>query len=109
MTVLHNRDRWAPSNVSVEGDLVVRYEKGAPAGELDWIDYGLLLLRRRAFHETASGAFDLSEPLHAAVARRSLRAYAVEDRFYEIGTEPAWRETDRWARETHLLERLALG
>jgi NDP-sugar pyrophosphorylase family protein len=109
MTVLHNRDRWAPSNVDVEGDLVVRYEKDAGAGGLEWIDYGLLLIRRRVFDETSKGAcFDLSEPLQAAVARRCLRAYEIDHRFHDIGTEEAWRETDRWARQTGLLDRLEL-
>jgi len=109
MTVLHNRDRWAPSNARVEGNLVVRYEKGAVSGALEWIDYGLLLLRRSALTAfPVASCFDLSGPIQAAVATRQLGAFEVPGRFHDIGTESSWRETDAWARDTRLLDRLAL-
>ena len=46
MTVLHNRDRWEPSNVSVAASSSSSYAKGAPAGTHEYIDYGYLLLGR---------------------------------------------------------------
>ncbi len=106
MTVLRNEDRWEPSNVAVEAGRVTRYEKGAPAGVCRWIDYGLLLLRAEAFQDEPGGAFDLSRVLERLVAARQLGAYEVTERFHDVGTVAAWRETDEWARATSLAARL---
>jgi NDP-sugar pyrophosphorylase family protein len=110
MTVLHNRDKWAPSNASVEQGRVVQYAKGLPPGSVEWIDFGLLLLRRSAFDAFADRpGFDLTEVLSTAVGEGRLGAYPVGERFHEIGTEVAWRETDAWARRSHLLDRLGIA
>jgi histidinol-phosphate phosphatase family protein len=107
MTTFENRDRWAPSNVDVEGDLVTAHEKGAPPGTYRWIDYGMLLLRRAAFAGFADeSVFDLTELLQSLVARRKLAAFPVSQQFHDVGTEEAWRETDRWAHESELWARL---
>ncbi len=42
MTVLHNDDRWEPSNVRLDADVVVSYRKGAPPGSHQYLDYGYL-------------------------------------------------------------------
>lgn len=107
MTTLENRDRWEPSNVKVEGNLVTAYEKGAPPGTYRWVDYGMLLLRRVAFSGFVPGSsFDLGEVLRSLVARRSLVAFPVIERFRDVGTEASWRETDIWAKESGLWARL---
>jgi histidinol-phosphate phosphatase family protein len=107
MTTFENRDRWAPSNVSVAGDLVTAHEKGAPPGTYRWIDYGMLLLRRAAFSGFApESTFDLGEVLRSLIAQRSLAAFPVTERFHDIGTEEAWRETNTWAHEIGLWDRL---
>lgn len=109
MTVLENHDRWAPSNVTIEGPLVTGYAKGAPPGSFTWIDYGLLLLRRTAFAPfDSTPAFDLTEPIRHAVERRRMGACVVSERFHDIGDEASWRATDEWARSTQLLRRLGL-
>jgi NDP-sugar pyrophosphorylase family protein len=108
MTVLHNQDRWAPSNVAIEGTLVIRYEKGMPKGTMEWIDYGLLYLRRSVLDQFSVDMLDLETIMRFAVDRQSLGAFPVHERFFDVGTEEAWRETDEWARRTHLCERLGL-
>ena len=109
MTVLENHDRWAPSNVTIEGQLVTRYEKGSPPGTFAWIDYGMLLLRRAAFAPFDSRpAFDLMDPIQHAIEGRRMGACVVSERFHEIGDEDSWRATDEWARNTQLLQRLGL-
>jgi len=107
MTTFENRDRWERSNVSVADGLVTAHEKGDPPGTHQWIDYGMLLLRKRAFGDVqAEPQFDLGDLLRSLVARRRLAAFPVRDRFHDIGTEEAWRDTDAWARETGLWARL---
>jgi histidinol-phosphate phosphatase family protein len=107
MTTFENRDRWERSNVSVAGGLVAAHEKGDPPGTHQWIDYGMLLLRRTAFDEYQPGSeFDLGDVLRSLVAQRRLVAFPVRERFHDVGTEEGWRETDAWARDTGLWARL---
>ena len=120
MTVLANRDRWETSNVDVErdvdGGLVVAYEKGGTPGAHVFIDYGMLLFRRAAFDGSADdspdGPADLGDLVRALIGRRRLGAFEVSERFHDVGTEAAWRETDEWVRTRGLwseLERAIAG
>ena len=107
MVVLENVDRWETSNVSVRDDRVVAYEKGAPPGSHRFIDYGMLLLGRDAFAARApASAFDLGDVVSEEIGRGRLGAWVVSERFHDIGTEAAWRETDEWVRESALWDRL---
>ncbi|HWD08718.1 MAG TPA: NTP transferase domain-containing protein [Actinomycetota bacterium] len=99
MTVLENHDAWDLSNVAVSGDLVVEYRKGAPPGTFAFIDYGMVILTRAAVASFPEGApFDLAEVLHGLVHGRQLTAFAVTERFHEIGSDAGYVETDRWLR-----------
>ncbi len=106
MTALRNEDRWQTSNVEIADGLVTHYEKNPSPGAFSWIDYGLLLLRSRAFAGLHNAAFDLSEVICRLVTHRQLGAYEVSERFHDIGTVSAWRETDEWARTSDLPSRL---
>lgn len=95
MTVLENQDRWEPSNVTVTEGLVTDYVKGAAPGTHRFIDYGAILMRRQLLDsEPEDRVFDLSEVLSAAAAARTVRAYPVNRRFYDIGTEQSLRSTE---------------
>jgi histidinol-phosphate phosphatase family protein len=110
MTTFENRDRWELSNVSVADGFVIAHEKGDRPGTHQWIDYGMLLLRKAAFGDRPAGSqFDLGDVLRSLVAERRLVAYSVHERFHDVGTEEGWRETDAWARETRLWNRLERG
>jgi NDP-sugar pyrophosphorylase family protein len=108
MTVLRNADRWETSNVSIDATMrVTAYEKRSRPGSHAYIDYGMLLLRHELFSSRDAGVpFDLGDVLLEAVAQRRLGASVVQERFHDIGTEDAWRDTDRWARENALWEQL---
>jgi NDP-sugar pyrophosphorylase family protein len=110
MTVLANDDRWETSNVDVDGDLVTAYEKHPIAGTHRHIDYGMLLFRRGVFEESPAGRrLDLGEVLRGLVARRALGAFEVTEPFHDIGTEAAWRETERWCRQTRIWDALQIA
>lgn len=96
MTVLRNFDRWETSNVDVDGEFVVRYEKGAKAGTVPFIDYGMLLFRKRAFDRVPEGAFDLALVLERLIGQRRLLAYEVENRFYDVGNEVGLAATEEF-------------
>jgi NDP-sugar pyrophosphorylase family protein len=94
MTVLRNRDAWDRSNIAVTEGMVAAYEKGAPAGRFEYIDYGLLLLVAGAFTSMPDEPFGLEDVLRPLVARRRVAAFEVTERFYEIGTPAGYAECD---------------
>jgi len=99
MTVLHNEDRWEPSNTSVAGGLVVGYGKGEPPGTHAYIDYGYVLLPTAALLVVGDDVFDLADALRPLIAARRVAAFEVSERFHDIGTPEALAETDAWLRE----------
>ena len=62
----------------------------------------MLLFRRATFDgddsEGAVGPADLGDVVRALITRRRLGAFEVTERFHDVGTEAAWRETDDWVR-----------
>jgi MurNAc alpha-1-phosphate uridylyltransferase len=97
MTVLENHDAGDRSNVSVRGDLVAEYRKGAPPGTFACIDYGMSILAAEAVARFPAGTkFDLSDVLQRLVAEHQLMAFPVTERFHEIGSENGYAETERW-------------
>jgi len=107
LCVLHNEDRWEPSNVTVLNGWVEAYRKGAPPGTFQWIDYGLLWFDRDCFTTLPEGQpVDLFEVIGQLIMRRSLAAWEVDDRFWEIGTPEAVAATARHFDAVHLWEQL---
>ena len=108
MTVLQNEDRWQRSNVSIDHErLVTSYDKHSSPGSHAYIDYAMRLLRHELFaHRPHGAAFDLADVLREAVTSRRLAASVVHERFHDIGSEEAWRDTEQWARSTDLRGRL---
>ena len=107
MCVLRNDDCWEPSNVSVVDGWIDAYRKGAPSGTFNWIDYGLLLFDRSSFSIIAEDeSVDLFEVVQRLIASRSLAAWEVHDRFWEVGTPAAVAETSRHFEAIHLWDEL---
>ena len=99
MTVFRNCDAWDASNVALKEGLVAEYRKGAPAGTYEHIDYGMSILTAGAFAPFPAGTtFDLGEVLQSVIAAGGLAGFEVEERFYEIGSEAGFQETDRHLR-----------
>jgi NDP-sugar pyrophosphorylase family protein len=95
MTVFKNADAWDASNVAVRDGLVAEYRKGAPPGTYEHIDYGMSILSAPALAPFQEGtAFDLTAVLQALIAARELASFEVAERFYEIGSETGFQETD---------------
>ncbi|HEY2665747.1 MAG TPA: NTP transferase domain-containing protein [Actinomycetota bacterium] len=99
MTVFRNRDAWDSSNVALREGLVAEYRKGAAPGSYEYIDYGMSILTAGAFAPFPSGTtFDLAEVLQSLIAAGELAGFEVEERFYEIGSETGFQETDAHLR-----------
>lgn len=93
MTVLHNAGCWDVSNANVEGDHVTAYDKFTPSPEMAWIDYGLSVLTPRALKVVADDEADLATVFTELARRGELAAYQATQRFYEIGSPEAHKET----------------
>jgi NDP-sugar pyrophosphorylase family protein len=98
MTVLRNEGRWEASNAVFEHSRVTLYDKRTPTAPMRWIDYGLGGLRADALELAGTGERDLSE-LYGVLSRQGLLfGYEVSERFRDIGTPEALRETDAFLR-----------
>ena len=86
MSVYRNEHRFEPSNVAIGAGLVTRYEKGSTDRELAYLDYGALAVRRGFVETFDEGFLDLAKPMAAQVRAGRVRAYEVEQVFYEIGS-----------------------
>ena len=96
MSVYRNEGRWDHSNVRAEGGRVVYYDKRAPVGAADCIDYGLTAFRREVFEARRHDAppLDMAAVLGDLVARGELAAWEAPCRFYEIGKPEGLRELE---------------
>jgi NDP-sugar pyrophosphorylase family protein len=97
MTVLRNNNRWDTSNVIFRDGRLVRYDKKQRTPEMNYIDYGVALLRRGAAERVPQDRpFDLAELYTALVDEGEMVGYEVFNRFYEIGTPQSLDETGRY-------------
>jgi NDP-sugar pyrophosphorylase family protein len=99
MTVLKNQGRWDRSNVIYAGGRVSLYDKKADAptqARMQFIDYGLSVLRRDVIECVAETAFDLSAVFHRLSIDGQLAGYEVAQRFYEIGSPEGLLELEKY-------------
>ena len=94
MTVIRNEDRWDRSNVIFRDGKLLRYDKTERSPEMNFIDYGVQLLRREAICRIPVGAkSDLADLYRQLVSERKMMGFEVNNRFYEIGTPQTLEET----------------
>jgi NDP-sugar pyrophosphorylase family protein len=94
MTVLENAGRFDVSNAVYRDGLVLHYDKHSPTPEMRWIDYGLGGLTARALARTPGSEDDLAVLYGRLAESRELLGFEANERFYEIGTVGALRETE---------------
>lgn len=94
MAVLHNRDRWDRSNIAFANARVIRYDKKAPTPDMEYIDYGVSIIKSDALARyPANTAFDLGDVCRALSAEGRMAGYEVTERFYEIGSPAGLTDT----------------
>lgn len=94
MTVYRNHNQWDRSNVVFAGDRVVVYDKHQQTPEMQYIDYGLGLLRREEFEQLpADEPSDLSDVYASLAQCGQLTGCEIHQRFYEIGSHQGLAET----------------
>jgi NDP-sugar pyrophosphorylase family protein len=87
MTVFKNENKWDTSNVIFKNNEIIKYSKKNKANEMNYIDYGLGILEKSVFASfPGNDSFDLAEVYEHLADIKQLAAYAVCERFYEIGS-----------------------
>ena len=94
MTVYRNEGKWDTSNVVFRDGKIVRYDKRERSPEMEYIDYGLGMLKKEALDSIPpEQPFDLAALYQELVVRKQLAGFEVFQRFYEIGTTTGLEET----------------
>lgn len=102
MTVLKNDDRWDKSNAEFRDCRLVRYDKRHRTPAMHHVDYGVALLRRAALERIPPARqYDLADLYSMLVGEGKIMGYEVANRFYEIGTPAALRETREFLESHH--------
>lgn len=97
MTVYQNRNAYDTSNIIVKDHRVVQYDKRSQDPAMEYIDYGLIVIRKDVFEAYSSDEpFDLSLVLSEYVSLGRVSAFEVENRFYEIGSVQGIKETEEY-------------
>lgn len=95
MTVFRNDGQWDASNVEMQDNAVLRYDKCVRTAVMGYIDYGLSLVSASVLEKWPDGeAFDLSTVFTGLAEAGQLAAHEVHTRFYEIGSPDGLRMTE---------------
>jgi MurNAc alpha-1-phosphate uridylyltransferase len=101
MTVYHNRNALAPSNVRIEAGRIVGYAKAIDDPRFEFIDYGAAVFAAETFAAVPIDTpTDLSHVITSLIATGSLAHVEVFERFFEIGSPEGLRDTTDYLRRT---------
>jgi NDP-sugar pyrophosphorylase family protein len=99
MTIFRNEGRFDVSNVEFADGRIVRYDKVNRTPAMQFIDYGLSVVKANVLEEQPPNvAFDLADLYCGLADRQMLAGYEVHERFYEIGSPEGLAETDAHLR-----------
>ncbi len=93
MTVYKNSDLYDKSNIIFENGKILDYDKTKTNSKMNYIDYGLGILNKKAFdHFRTRRIFDLVEVYQNLIKNDELIGFEVKTRFYEIGSKHGLEE-----------------
>lgn len=97
MTVLRNEDQWDKSNIVFKKGKIIKYGKKEKTPDMEYIDYGLSMLRKSSFDEIGDEeVFDLAKVYQSLIDKEQMIGYEVKSRFYEIGSAQGLAETEEY-------------
>ncbi len=103
MTIFRNQNAFDSSNILMKEGRILKYDKKSRDPAMDYIDYGLIVMRRRIFEGCPPDKpFELSQFLYQMVDQGQVAAFEVERRFYEIGSTQGVLETEEYIRNRTL-------
>jgi N-acetyl-alpha-D-muramate 1-phosphate uridylyltransferase len=97
MTVFRNQGLWDYSNVEFSEGRICAYDKDNRTLDMEYIDYGLGVVRREPFDALPEGEpADLAAVYQKLLRRGELAGHEVSDRFYEIGSPQGIRDLEEF-------------
>jgi len=97
MTILKNKGKWDKSNVLLKTKQLIEYNKKSPSDDMNYIDYGLSILKSHIFDTYPENCFfDLSSVFEQLSKKNQLWGFEVYERFFEIGTSNSLKETENF-------------
>jgi len=97
MTTLRNKDKWGKSNIVFKNGRIINYDKKEKTKDMEYIDYGLSILRKSVFDEIGNEeVFDLAEIYKSLIKKKQMIGYEVKNRFYEIGSAQGLADTEEY-------------
>jgi MurNAc alpha-1-phosphate uridylyltransferase len=99
MTVFRNENYWDQSNIVYKNGRITCYDKKSTNPEMQYIDYGLALLRKEVFEDYQNDqVFDLVSVYQKLITSQLMLGYEVKERFYEIGSPNGLAETANYIK-----------
>ena len=93
MVVYRNSNRFERSNVVVRDGQVAVYDKDGHTPGMEYINYGLSVLRKEALRLVPAGRpFSQEELYRLLIEQGELLAWEAEHRFYEVGSRQGLAE-----------------
>ena len=86
MTVYENHGQFDRSNIVYENNRIKVYDKEKQMPGMNFIDWGLGILTKKAFENHQQQKFDLATVYQALLKNDRLLGYEVDVRFYEVGS-----------------------
>ena len=98
MSVYKNFNRYEPSNVVVEGNMVKKYSKKEKTPDMVYIEYGANIFRKEVLDLIPRSPYTLEQLFPQLIERGELLAYEVDKRFYEIGSPQGLKDFEKFAQ-----------
>ena len=88
LSVYKNKGKYDSSNVILDNNGKVLYDKSNPSSNMEYIDYGLSVLNKDLVKKyiPSQGFYDLADFYNEISKKKLLLGYEVKERFYEIGS-----------------------
>jgi len=100
MVVYKNQNQHEKSNVAVKDNLVVEYNKEDLDKEMEYMDYGVSIFRKKALEFLPENTHcDLSQLHLSLIEKDQLMAFESKIRFYEAGSFPGIEEFKRYIKD----------
>lgn len=98
MVVYKNDSKYDKSVIAVRDGFVTKYDNTRESNDLVYIDEGVSMLRKAFLGLAEKEVFPLYDLFKALIARRKLRSWETNQRFYEIGSPEGLREFEHLVR-----------
>jgi len=86
MSIIKNKNKLYVNNVDIIDNKFIFYNKKGANFFFDFIDYGVIIFKKKIFTEIKEKKFQLEDLIHNLSLRRQISFYVEKKNFYEIGS-----------------------